>query len=116
VANHSQSIVITWGSATLGEVVGVSVGEIVADLVDVTPKNQLSRQKRFDVADSDAGSITLRMRATTAASATCTGTSAVLGITGPDVAWSFTAVYERLGWAATVGQFQEYNVTFKVSA
>lgn len=116
MANESQGIVITWGTATLGEVVGVNVGEIVADLVDVTPKNQFSRQKQFDVADSDAGSVTLRMRATTAASATCTGTSAVLGITGPGVTWSFTAIYERLGWAATVGEFQEYNVTFKVSA
>lgn len=116
MANNSQGTVITWGGVTLGEVVSVNVGELTCDLVDVTPKTQASRQKRFDVAASDAGSISLRMRATTAASATCTGTQAVLAITGPGVSWTFTAIYERLGWAATVGQFQEYNVSFKVTA
>jgi hypothetical protein len=116
VANNSQGTVITWGGVTIGEVVSVNVGELTCDLVNVTPKNQTSHQKRFEVADSDAGSISLRMRATTAASATCTGTQAVLAITGPGVSWTFTAIYERLSWAAAVGQFQEYNILFKVTA
>ena len=117
MANVSQGISVSWNGATLGEVVSVSVDGIVAETVDVTPRGQAVRYKRFSRADGDYGSVTLTVRGTTAMSITNVGLTATLSITGPGVSWTFNgAMYEKLGWSASVGELQSNSVTFKIGA
>jgi hypothetical protein len=115
VAANAQGLVVTWGTATLGELVSVTVDGLAADTVEVTPRSQSSRFKAFRPADVDRGTVSLTLRGTAAMSAANVGLTANLSITGASVSWSFpAAVFETLGWAAQVGELQVYNVKFKV--
>jgi hypothetical protein len=117
VANVSQGTTVTWNGVTLGEVVNVSVDGVTAETVDVTPRTSTSRQKVFAVADTDYGTVTATVRGTAGMASTNVGLTGTLSITGPSVSWSFTgAIFEKLGWNASVGELQTYNVTFKVGA
>ena len=117
MANVSQGTIVTWAGVTLGEVVSVSVGGLSAATVDVTPRSQLTRELRFSVADIDLGTVSVVVRGTAAMASTNVGLTGALSISGPNASWSApAAIFEKLGWSATVGELQTYNVTFKVGA
>jgi hypothetical protein len=117
VANVSQGLAVTWGGVTLGEVVSVSVDGITAETVDVTPRSQAARYKKYSRADGDYGSVSLTVRGAAGMAATNVGLTATLSISGPGVSWSFGgAMFETLGWSAGVGELQTYSVTFKIGA
>ena len=115
MAADAQGTVVTWGTATLGELVSVSVDGIAADSVEVTSRGQSSRFKVFSPADVDRGTVSLTLRGTAAMNAANVGLTGNLSIVGTSVSWSFpSAIFESLGWAAQVGELQVYNVKFKV--
>ena len=117
MANVSQGLSATWNGVTLGELVNVSVDGLSAETVDVTPRNHQQRNKLFSVADTDLGTVSFTLRGTNGMTATNVGLTGTLSITGPGAAWSFTgAIFERLGWSASVGELQTYSVTFKIGA
>jgi hypothetical protein len=117
MANVSQGTTVTWGGAALGEVISVSVDGITAESVDVTPRSNASRFKSYSPADNDFGSVSLTVRGAALMSSTNVGLTAALSIGGTGVAWTFNkAMLEKLGWAATVGELQQYNITFKAGA
>lgn len=117
MANVSQGVTVTWNGVTLGEVISVSVDGITAETVDATPRSQLTRDKVFSVADIDSGTISATVHGTAAMSSTNVGLTAALSITGPSVSWSAAkAIFEKIGWSASVGELQTYTVTFKVGA
>ena len=117
MANVSQGTTVTWAGVPLGEVVSVSVDGLQADTVEVTPRTQLSRVKAYSVADVGYGTVSVTCRGTAAMTSANVGLTGSLSIAGPGLSFSFTkAIFERLGWAATVGDFQTYSVTFKVGA
>ena len=115
MANVAQGTTATWGSVTLGELVTLSVDGIAADTVEITPRTATARVKVYSVADVDLGTVTITARGPAGMSSTNAGLTAALSIGGPGVAWSFSkAIFERIGWSASVGELQTYNVTFKV--
>jgi hypothetical protein len=117
VASNSQGITVTWGGVTLGEVVNVSVDGLTADTVEVTPRSHTGRNKIYSVADTDVGTVSVTLRGAASMSTTNVGLTATLSISGPGVSWSFTgAIFETLGWSASVGELQQYRATFKVGA
>jgi len=116
VANVSQGTTATWGNVTLGEVVSISVDGVSADTVEVTPRTSTSRFKRYRRADVDLGTVSVTLRGAAGMSSTSVGLTASLSISGQGVSWSFNeAVFEKLGWQASVGELQTYNVTFKIT-
>lgn len=117
MANVSQGLSATWNGVTLGELVSVNVDGVSAETVDATPRNHQQRNKIFSVADTDLGTVSITLRGTNGMTATNVGLTGTLSITGPGAAWSFTgAIFEKLGWSASVGELQTYSVTFKIGA
>jgi len=121
VANVSQGTIVVWNGVTLGEVVNVSVDGVACDSVEVTSRYASSgasaRLKKYSPADIDLGTVTLTCRGTSGMTQTNVGLTGTLSITGPSVTWSFgRALFERLGWSASVGELQTYSVTFKLGA
>lgn len=117
MANVSQGTTVTWNGVALGELVSVAVDGIASDTVEVTPRTSLSRVKSFSPADVDYGTVSLSLRGGTAMSSTNVGLTAALSIAGPSVSLSFpVAIFQTLGWQASVGELQTYSVTFKVGA
>jgi hypothetical protein len=117
VANVTQGTTVTWNGVSLGELVSVSVDGISSDAVEVTPRTQASRIKSFSPADVDLGSISCTLRGSAAMSSTNVGLTAALSITGTGISFSFSkAIFEKLGWSASVGELQLYSVSFKVGA
>lgn len=117
MANVSQGLSATWSGVTLGELVSVNVDGISAETVDVTPRNHQQRNKLFSRADTDLGSVSITLRGTNGMTATNVGLTGTLSINGPSASWTFNgAIFEKLGWSASVGELQFYNVTFKVGA
>lgn len=115
MANVSQGTTVTWSGVSLGELVTLSVDGIQADSVEVTPRTQLSRVKAYSVADVDYGSVSVTCRGTVAMASSNVGLTATLSIGGPGVSFGFSrAIYERLGWSASVGELQVYTVIFKL--
>lgn len=116
MANASQGTTATWGTVTLGEVVSISVDGVSSDTVEVTSRTSTSRYKTFRPADVDLGTVSVTVRGTAGMLATNVGLTAALSISGPGAAWSFNAaVFQSLGWQASVGELQAYNVTFKIT-
>lgn len=117
MASVSQGVTAAWAGVTLGEVVTIAVDGIQADTVEVTSALQLSRLKAYSVADTDPGTVSVTCRGTTAMISANVGLTGVLTIAGPGVSFSFSkAIFEKLGWSASVGNLQEYNVSFKLSS
>lgn len=117
MANVSQGTIVAWAGTSLGEVVSVSVDGLQADTVEVTSRTQASRVKSYSVADLDYGSVSVTCRGTAAMQVANVGLTGSLSISGPGLSFSFSkAIFERLGWAATVGDLQTYSVTFKVGS
>lgn len=117
MASNAQGITVMWGGTALGEVVDVSVDGLTADTIEVTPRTHTGRNKIYSVADTDVGTVSVTLRATAAMSTTNVGLTATLSISGTGVSWSFSgAILETLGWSASVGELQQYRVTFKVGA
>lgn len=115
MANVSQGVTVAWGSATLGELVSVSVDGVEADVVEDTARTSTSRNKTFSVADVDRGAVSCTVRGTAAMTTANVGLTAALSIGGPGISFSWSsAIYQRLGWSASVGELQVFNVTFKV--
>jgi hypothetical protein len=116
VAAVAQGTTVTWAGVALGELLSVSVDGIASDIIEITPRTSLVRSKVYRPGDIDLGSISATCRGTAAATTTCVGQTGTLTISGPSVSWSASvAIYERLAWKATVGELQEYSITFKVS-
>lgn len=117
MANNSQGTVVTFGTATLGELVSVSVDGLQSDSVELTARTQASRVKSYSPADIDQGTVSVTCRGTTLMSTASVGLTASLSITGAGISFSFTkAIYERLAWSASVGELQVFTVTFKVGS
>ena len=117
MANASQGVTVTWAGVTLAEVVSISVDGVSAETVDVTPRTSLDRFKVYSAADNDYGTINVTCRGTAAMTSTNVGLTGALSITAPGAGWSFAkAIFEKIGWAASVGELQSYSVTFKVGA
>ena len=117
MANVAQGMTVSWAGVTLGEVVSVSVDGISAGTVDVTPRSQLSRDVVYSATDVDYGTVSVTLRGTDAMAIPNVGLTGLLQIGGPGASWSAgRAIFERLGWSATVGELQTWSVTFKVGA
>ncbi len=117
MANVSQGITVTWGAVTLGELVSVSVDSVASDSVEVTSRNTTNRLKKFSAADVDGGTVSVTVRGTAGMSTTNVGLTAALSIGGPGVSLSLPwAMFEKLGWSASIGELQAYSVTFKIGA
>lgn len=117
MANSSHGMTVTWGAIALGEVISVSVDGISAETVEVTPRSQAVRYKKFSRADGDYGTVTMTVRGTAAMQITNVGLTATLSISGPGASWSFGgAMLEKLSWSASVGELQTNSVTFKIGA
>ena len=115
MANVAQGTSAAWNNVPLGEVVSITLDGITADTVDVTSRTQPQRIKAFSVADIDYGTMSMTLRGTAAMSSTNVGVTGTLAIASPNTIWFFTkAIFERLGWSASVGDLQTYSVTFKV--
>lgn len=116
MAANAQGTTVTWGSTQLGEVVSVSVDGVTAEAVDVTGRTT-SRIKVFSPGDTDYGTVSLTVRGSAGMNASNVGLTAALSISSPGASWNFPkAMFERLGWSASVGDLQVYNVTFKIGA
>jgi hypothetical protein len=106
---------VQWNGIAFGEVVSISVDGVSSDFVEVTPRTSTSRYRVFSPADIDSGTVTLTLRGTAGMQSSNVGLTAALSIAGPGVSWSFpVALFQTLGWQATVGELQSYSVTFKV--
>lgn len=117
MANISQGTTVTWNGVNLGEVVSVSTDGIQADSVELTPRGQATRGKVYSPSDVDYGTVSVTCRGTALMSSTNVGLTAALSIAGPSISFSFSkAIYEKLGWSASVGELQVFSVTFKVGA
>jgi hypothetical protein len=117
VAEVSQGTTVIWNGVALGELINVSVDGISSDAVEVTPRTQASRVKSFSPADIDQGTISCTVRGTAAMSSANVGLTAALSISGSNFSMSFSrAIFEKLGWSASVGELQVYSVSFKVGA
>lgn len=117
MANVAQGFTVTWKGVTLGEVVSVNVDGLTADVVEVTDRTSSARVKAYSAADVDFGTVSCTVRGTAGMSSTNAGLTGSLSISGPGGAWSFSnAILQTLGWSASVGELQTYNVTFKVGA
>ena len=117
MANNSQGIAVVWSGLTLGELVSVSVDGVTADTVEMTDRSVATRDKRYRIADCDYGTVTVRCRGTTGMSTSNVGTSGTLAISrNSTVIFSSTyAIFASLAWSASVGELQEYTVTFKLT-
>lgn len=117
MANVSQGVTVTWGAVVLGELVTVSVDGVTSDAVEVTSRNTTNRLKKFSAADIDGGTVSVTVRGTASMTETNVGLTAALSIGGPGASWSFaSAMFQTLGWSASVGELQTYSVTFKIGA
>ena len=115
MANVSQGTTVTWNGVALGEVVSVSVDGVSTDTVETTSRTSTSRYKVFRRSDIDLGSVQVTVRGTQAMTVTNVGLTAALSISGPGASWSFNeAMFENLSWQASVGELQQYSVTFKL--
>lgn len=117
MANVSQGTTATWGGTALGEVVSVSVDGLQADTVELTPRSRTAKNKVYGAADVDYGSVSITCRSAALMVGTNVGLTGTLSIVGPGVSWSFgQAIFQSLGWSATVGELQTYTASFKVGA
>ena len=117
MASNAQGMTVTWGGVTLGEVVNVSVDGLTADTVEVTPRSHTGRNKIYSPADTDVGTVSVTLRGPAGMTTTAVGLTGTLSISGTGVSWSFSgAIFETLGWSASVGELQQYRATFKVGA
>lgn len=115
MANVAQGVTVTWGGTAIGEVVSLSVDGITSDVVDVTPRTSTGRDKFYSAADRDLGTITITARGGTLMVPANVGLTAALSINGPGVSFWFTkALFQSLGWSASVGELQAFTASFKV--
>ena len=116
MANVSQGAAVTWKSTALSQVVSISADGVSADVVEVTPKSYLGRDKRFSSADGDYGTITVRCRGTAAMDTQYVTTTGALSIIAPGATWtSSKSILQSLAWNASVGELQEWTVVFKIT-
>lgn len=117
MASVSAGFTVTWNGTALGEITSVSVDGLQADSVEVTSRSQAARTKKFSVSDVDFGTVSVTCRGTSAMSTINVGLTGELAIAGPSLSLNFTrAILQSLGWNASVGELQAYNVTFKLGA
>ena len=113
----SQGTTVTWGGTTLGEVVSINVDGVQAETFEVTPRSRTDRVKSFTAGDRDNGTVSVTCRNTAGMLVTSVGLTAALSIGGAGVSWSFpVAIFQNLGWSASVGELQTFTVTFKLGA
>lgn len=117
MAKVSQGTTVTWNGVTFGEVVSVSVDGVQADTLEITPRNATDKIKWFYAGDRDNGTVSVTCRATANVQIAQVGSTAALAIGSPGVSWSFPyAIYQGIGWSASVGELQTFTVTFKLGA
>lgn len=113
----SQGTTVTWGGTALGELVTLSVDGVQADTVEVTPRSRTDKTKSFLPADTDYGTVSVTCRGIAGMAVANVGLTATLSIGGPGVSVSFpVAIFQTLGWSASVGELQTYTATFKLGA
>ncbi len=117
MANAAQGAVATWRTVSLGEVVSIDVDGIAADTIEVTPRNHAPRNKIYSAADVDVGAVSITCRGTAGMALGNVGLTGALSIVAPGVTWTHDkAIFETLGWSASVGELQTFRVTFKIGA
>jgi hypothetical protein len=125
VGKVSQGIYVTLSNGPIGDVdyaqvVSISIDGIQADNVEVTPRTSTSRKKAFRPGDTDDGTASMVMRVQNGMTDAYVGTTTFLEIY--DIAapfqsyWSGNAIIQSLAWRASVGELQEYAVSFKLGA
>lgn len=116
MAINSQGISVTWGVASLTEVVSVSIDGVQSDVVEITPRSTSSRDKLFRAADIDRGTVTVRCRGTAQLSVDYVNLAGPFSISGPGVGFTCSnAIFQSLAWNAIVGELQEWTAVFKIT-
>jgi hypothetical protein len=125
VAVNSQNVFLALadgpsGDLVFSELVSISIDGIQADNVEITPRTSPYRTKAFRPADRDDGTLSVVMRAQNQLSSAYVGTTTSLAIykngSGAGTYWTGLAIIQSLAWRASVGELQEYAVTFKLGA
>jgi hypothetical protein len=118
VATDSQGITLAWaGSALAAEIVSLSVDGVSHGFVDVTPRSTLVRARQHSPHDTDAGTVSVTMRAKDVLSGSTFGTPQSLSITRGTATYltAQTAYLKNFAWSASLGELQEYRATFRLS-
>ena len=118
MATDSQNISISWGGSALAvEIVSLSVDGVSHGFVDVTPRSTLVRARQHSPHDTDAGTVSVTMRAKGSLSQSTFGVPKSLTILqGLGTIFSAqTAYLENFAWSASLGELQEYRATFRLS-
>lgn len=123
MATNSQGLTVSisggFGDIDFEEVVSVSVDSVACDAVEVTPRTSAVARKRFRPADTDEGTVSIVMRAASLFDDSLVGEIVTLSIvqSSPSATfWDGPAILQSFAWRATVGELQEYSVSFKLGA
>jgi hypothetical protein len=124
VATSSQGIGVTisgdFGDIDFEEVTSASIDGVQSDTVEVTPRTSTVRKKKFRPADADDGTASFVMRSRSGLTDSVVGQTCDLSVyklgIGGESYWSGVAIIQSLAWRASVGELQEYSVTFKLGA
>ena len=124
MATSSQGIGVTisgeFGDIDFEEVTSASIDGVQADAVEVTPRTSTVRKKKFRPADTDDGTASFVMRSHSNLTDSLVGQTCDLSVykfgLGGESYWSGVAIIQTLAWRASVGELQEYSVTFKLGA
>lgn len=124
MATSSQGIGVTisgdFGDIDFEEVTSASIDGVQSDTVEVTPRTSTVRKKKFRPADTDDGTASFVMRSRSGLTDSVVGQTCDLSVyrlgLGGESYWSGVAIIQTLAWRASVGELQEYSVTFKLGA
>ena len=124
MATSSQGIGVTisgdFGDIDFEEVTSASIDGVQADTVEVTPRTSTVGKKKFRPADTDDGTASFVMRSRSSLTDSVVGQTCDLSVyklgLGGESYWSGVAIIQSLAWRASVGELQEYSVTFKLGA
>ena len=113
----SQGTTVTWGAFTLGVITSVSVDGVTADIVDVSPRSNITRYKKYSDADYDYGTVSIDCLTTGGIGTGHVGTQNGLAIVGDSVSFSFPEAYlQNYKWVGSLGDVQKVQLTFKCGA
>lgn len=122
MATSSQGIGVTisgdFGDIDFEEVTSASIDGVQADTVEVTARTSTVGKKKFRPADTDDGTASFVMRSRSHITDSLVGQTCDLSVyrLGGESYWSGVAIIQSLAWRASLGELQEYSVTFKLGA
>ena len=116
MATNSQGVVIQFAGDDIGEVLSVSVDDIEADAVELTPRSRATRDKQYRPADLDYGTLAITFLDTGAFTVSRVGEVGQLYVTRGTTLFAFDAMLQSLAWRANVGELQQLTAVFKLGA